>query len=705
MPRKYVNLKPPLGGLNEKGGYQKQPPFTTPDCSNVWPYDSVDGRARIGSRPGIKFSSTDMGFRVNMLTSLTYIDEDYAMREVLVAAEKGQLFTSPDGVTFTRKATGSIRRVHKTNELMAVGRNGKLYIADWELPGASGTDGTLDEDGTTFNTTTGYSNWNATLDNGVQLNANDYVVAIDSTGAGSNANIGIYEIASFGSGDITLAKAASREEEEGIVFRVLRAPKVYDPVADTLVLMTTSTNGADYTASPAASGSDGTLDSAGTAFDSATYSNWTSSPTTALDDTTPVLIIANVGADGDAVIGLYDIATVASGNLTLSSAANRGGSASTGIKFRVQPKVYTSVPCGHPIIALYRDRIFFSGGADAPHNWHASRSGDPLEWDVGRNDPLRALSGQGNNAGALGTPVRALVPHADQCLLIGCVDSLWIMRGDPAFGGTIENLSYEIGMVDKNAWAQTPDNATVFLSNDGVYVCPTGCGARSVNLYSRDVAPEKLLNTPASSRVFMSYDMRYRGVVMWVVTNGGQTSGTAGYLISWSGDNKGLWPMTLSVAAHEPLSIATFSPSGGSASGSHGNVFWGTTLGKVAHFSADVSQDDATDITSYCTLGPVDLGGKVGSAKVCEIQGITDSSSGDVDWELLVGNSFEECVSDTPRFTGSWNKAGRNRTSRPRERGSVVAVKVKNGAANEEWALEQVVLGVEPGGRVRESHT
>jgi len=703
MPqRKYVNLQPPLGGLNEKASYQTQAPFTTPSCSNVWPYDSVDGRARIGSRPGIKVSTTDMGGSVNMLTSMTYINSSDALVETMVAAENGQIFTSTDGVTFTAMAATNLG-VHTTNELMAVARNGKLYIADWELPGASGTNGSLDADGVTFDSAT-YSRWTAQLDNSVTLNTYDYVVAIDSVGAGGDAVIGIYEIDTIAIPNMTLARRASHEAETGISFRVLRAPKVFDPVADTLTLMTTSTHTANYGGYASATGTDGTLDSAGTAFDSATYSDWTSDTVDTLQVNKHVVIIDTVGAEGDAKVGLYEITTIASGNLTLSTAANRGGGACTAVSFRVMPKVYTSVPCGHPVVALYRDRIFFSGGADGPHNWHASRSGDPLDWDVSANDPLRAISGQGNDAGSLGTPVRALAPHADQCMLIGCVNSLWIMRGDPAFGGSIENLSYEVGIIDKQAWAKTPSNETVFLSNDGVYVCPRGCGANSVQSFSREVIPEQLLNTPGSTRVFMGYDMRYKGVVLWTVTSGGQSSGTAGWFISW-GENKGFWPMTMGHTDHEPLSMCTYMPTGGSASGSHGNVFFGMSYGKVGHFSADVAQDDATDITSNCTFGPIDLGGGRNSGKICEIEGITDESSGDVDWELLVGNTYEQCVNDTARFTGSWNKAGRNRTSRPRERGSVVAVKAKSGATNEEWALENISIGVERSGRVRESHT
>ena len=47
-----IRLQPPMGGLNEQGGYQDQPPYTSPDLLNVWPRDTIRFRNRIGSRPG-----------------------------------------------------------------------------------------------------------------------------------------------------------------------------------------------------------------------------------------------------------------------------------------------------------------------------------------------------------------------------------------------------------------------------------------------------------------------------------------------------------------------------------------------------------------------------------------------------------------------------------------------------------------------------
>ena len=57
-----IDLRFPVGGLVKKSGYQTQPPYTTPDCSNVRPSDTLEGRERGGSRPGtVKIASTVLG--------------------------------------------------------------------------------------------------------------------------------------------------------------------------------------------------------------------------------------------------------------------------------------------------------------------------------------------------------------------------------------------------------------------------------------------------------------------------------------------------------------------------------------------------------------------------------------------------------------------------------------------------------------------
>ncbi len=69
--RKQIALYFPLGGLNRKTSYQTQPPYTTPDCLNVYLRDAAEGRERGGSRPGlIKSHLDDLGSEVRMLAPM-----------------------------------------------------------------------------------------------------------------------------------------------------------------------------------------------------------------------------------------------------------------------------------------------------------------------------------------------------------------------------------------------------------------------------------------------------------------------------------------------------------------------------------------------------------------------------------------------------------------------------------------------------------
>ena len=66
MPPRPLNIKFPAGGLVRSLGYQDQPPFTTPDCCNVRPRESLGERTRGGSRPGVvKAFSQHLGVLVD----------------------------------------------------------------------------------------------------------------------------------------------------------------------------------------------------------------------------------------------------------------------------------------------------------------------------------------------------------------------------------------------------------------------------------------------------------------------------------------------------------------------------------------------------------------------------------------------------------------------------------------------------------------
>lgn len=72
MPKKKTLQIPfSLGGLNRSISVQKQEPYETADCLNVFPHDAITGRKRGGSRPGLLRShDTQLPGKVRMLTSM-----------------------------------------------------------------------------------------------------------------------------------------------------------------------------------------------------------------------------------------------------------------------------------------------------------------------------------------------------------------------------------------------------------------------------------------------------------------------------------------------------------------------------------------------------------------------------------------------------------------------------------------------------------
>jgi len=54
--QRMLRISFPLGGLDRRVSYRQEPPYTTPDCLNVWPVGQIEQRIRGGSRPGLAYA-------------------------------------------------------------------------------------------------------------------------------------------------------------------------------------------------------------------------------------------------------------------------------------------------------------------------------------------------------------------------------------------------------------------------------------------------------------------------------------------------------------------------------------------------------------------------------------------------------------------------------------------------------------------------
>lgn len=352
-----------------------------------------------------------------------------------------------------------------------------------------------------------------------------------------------------------------------------------------------------------------------------------------------------------------------------------------------------TAPTGKTIIARFRDRLVVAG--DGTGDWFMSRQGVPTDWDYGADDSEAcAVAASNSDAGSVAEPITALIPHTNQCLIFGAVNSVWILTGDPNSGGRISRLSDAVGIISQGAWCYDSEGYLWFLSLDGLYMMPPGCGDTPISV-SRERLPEDLQNINRTTHtVNMAYDARHRGIHIFVSKN---TAGATSHYwidtkITLTGDSANrtvaFWPQSFQ-SDHEPFAILARRDTPQTSPLSP--VLLGGRDGYVRQFSTLAAQDDGSNaITSYCDIGPIPLAPPGSEGRLDEVQVVTASASGDLDLAVRVGKTAQEAVAASAFETYEMNTAGLNATVRPRARGQSAVLRVSNGESNAAWSLEDI---------------
>lgn len=792
MPKKKIkDLQFPAGGLFRAMAHQQQGPYTSPDCLNVRLFESLEARARGGSRPGLGKAYYDLlgsGNPVRMLSSvpvvinngLTYTEDNFqgatlggAWTAAAWTAGLPTIFPSNYANAVFGTTTGAIHAALTTIDVslpyqidMFISPFGGVHNGNYQIfaRGDSNNPATLGAATNnrviatlTLTGSTGAYSGNLTV----------YVAGVPTVYAFAGGSIGYTDAGVFtmhingntincswhGVNVVSQVVAAPAGERFGFGMECTVAGNVClvdnfriqyqtnnkaqvlrnilvasangqvnrETFLGTLGLSaTTRTLASDrllqarprlqklYIAdnsNPAALGTDGVRGTGNDRLDAASVADWTTIGANLLDY---VAILS--GSLGGGIDGTYTLTTIAAGELTLGANWNTGPGATCTYRIERAPKVYDplvdtltlltatsgkgQVPSGNPLIAVYRDRIVLAGAPVAPHVWYMSRAGDPLDWDYAATaaDTGRAVAGSSNDAGQIGQPIQALVAYSDDFMLFGCDTQLWVLRGDPAHGGQVDNLSRSVGIVGQDAWCHGPNAEIVFLSREGLFELPSGPNSYPQPL-SRNKLPREFLDLDRTTHtILMAYDTRDRGIHIYLTPAGGGT-GQLHWFIDWQ--TKSFWPVRIPNASN-PTAIHEFASSNAKSSA----VLLGSYDGYVRRYKDDFESDDGTQISSFVQYGPIRLSNNdYNDGKLLELIGVLDNNSGQAAYSILVGDTHQIATGASAFATGTWS-AGLNYKDRQRARGPSMILKVAN-AATRRWAIERVTATVEQTGKHR----
>lgn len=331
------------------------------------------------------------------------------------------------------------------------------------------------------------------------------------------------------------------------------------------------------------------------------------------------------------------------------------------------------------LIATYHGSIWLSGLIGDPQNWFASRVNDAHDFHYGAtpaSDPAKAVAGNNSRAGFIGDVVTAMMAYTDDEMLFGGNKTIYVMRGDPRTGGSIDLVTSSIGVAFGEAFTQDPQGNIYFMSNTGsIYVM----GPRQ--------KPEKL-SIPVDQRfqdintgelgVRLEWNERAKGlhVIMSTLAEATRTD----HHMFWEQSN-GWCPDKFANKNHNALASCVLDGNGPADR----VVLVGGRDGYIRAFDPSAADDDGTPIESWVFIGPL-MTRNFDDLKLQSLQAILAEGSGTVDWSVHSGDTPEEALAADPENDGTW-EAGRNLTELIKQSGHFIYIKLYS---TNRWALEGI---------------
>lgn len=369
---------------------------------------------------------------------------------------------------------------------------------------------------------------------------------------------------------------------------------------------------------------------------------------------------------------------------------------------------FGTLPAKATVAFLYRGRIGLSGNPDYPHQWYLSRQANPFDWLYMEDDAQSAVAGNNADAGQIGDAVVGVIPYSDDYVIFGCSGSLWLMRGDPAAGGTVDAINYEVGLLDKDAWCWDDNNNLYLVGTNGIY--KKSAGSWVLENLTLNVIPNLIEDWQFLAEIFrvtMSFDQMRHGLI--IAKTNKQTGENTNYWFDLR--TQGFFPedypdscgiMSKQFFNGDDLTLR--------------QLIVGCADGYLRRFDDSKKDDDGTAIESEVLMGPFRISKDSNTDGLTNAQtfimagggvGGSQPDSDAVNYEIFTAETAEEIIENadaatsTARASGTLASPGRNSKKRHRLRGIFAGIKLASSALAKTWAIDRVVIEFKSRGRTK----
>ncbi len=370
-------------------------------------------------------------------------------------------------------------------------------------------------------------------------------------------------------------------------------------------------------------------------------------------------------------------------------------------------KSYGSMPNKAYLICLYRGRLVLSGDPEHPHQWYMSRQNNPWDFAYVANDAQSPVVGGDSDAGEIGDIVRSLIPYKDDYLINGCATTTWFIAGDPAQGGSINELDLTVGMFGAHSWCFDGKGNMYFWGTNGIYKTTIPGNPECISeIRLPDLVDDETID-PATYRITMEYDRKRAGILTCITKLADGTNSNYWYDLRTGGFFPESYPEECSA-----YSLLHY----GANNYAYRDLLVGCKDGYIRKFDVSQTDDDIGGadeaIDAHVTFGPLQIAsdptlkGNISSLDLITAGGSTGSNN--VDCKIWVRNDAQKIVQaiedgDSPNLLKVLKAPGRQKgnTMRQKLNGVYAAIQLRNNTLAETWGFEQLLVSAKQTGRVK----